>query len=76
MLYREEDVAEDGSIKPAALEATARGEDIRTLEVDSHGHGDDGHEHFDEEKVLEYARRKLSGVDVDDGVETSQDDVD
>jgi hypothetical protein len=69
-LYLKEDVNEDGSIKPEALEAAKK----------ASGHiahdEDDDAESFDEEKVLEHARRKLSTVDVDDKVETNDDDVD
>lgn len=69
-LYLKEDVNEDGSIKPAALEAAGK----------ASGHiahdGDDHDEHFDEEKVIEEARRKLSTVGADDKDETNADDVD
>jgi hypothetical protein len=69
-LYLKEDVNEDGSIKPAALEAAKNA----SGHVAHDGDGDE--EHFDEEKVIEEARRKLSTVDVDDKVDTSADDVD
>lgn len=71
-LYRKEDVNEDGSIKPAALEAAAKA--AGTEDGTTEDHGDE--EPFDEEKVLDFARRKLSGVGLDEGIETSQDDVD
>lgn len=74
-LYRKEDVNEDGSIKPAALEAALKasggvGDEAIAPEND----GDDAS--FDEDKVLDVARRKLSGVGLDKSVETSADDVD
>lgn len=69
-LYLKEDVNEDGSIKPEALEAAKK--------ASGHIAQDDGDdaESFDEEKVLEQARRNLSTVEVDDKVETNEDDVD
>lgn len=74
-LYRKEDVNEDGSIKPAALEAAKQA----SGHVSHDGAGsaqDSDQESFDEEKAIEEARRKLSGVVVDDEFKTSEDDVD
>jgi hypothetical protein len=75
-LYLKEDVNEDGSIKPHAFEAAKKA----SGHVSSDGAGsakDSDEEPFDEEKVIEEARRKLSGVGVgDEGIETSADDVD
>jgi len=82
-LYLKEDVNEDGSLKPAALQATARASggkgmtNGRPLDLDQSGSDTDSA--FDEEKALAEARRKLSGVELDDNiekVETSADDVD
>jgi hypothetical protein len=71
-LYRKEDVDEDGFVKPHALEAAQKA----SGHVSNDG-ADSAKESFDEEKALEEARRKLSGVGVgDEGVETSADDVD
>ena len=74
-LYLKEDVNEDGSLKPAALEAAAQksggvapGEHL----ADAHG----AEHHFDEEKALDEARRKLSTVDVSEKAQTNDDDVD
>ncbi|KAK3385413.1 hypothetical protein B0H63DRAFT_472883 [Podospora didyma] len=78
-LHLKEDINEDGTLKPAAKEALAKA---------SGGHGKKGapldddsdkskHDHFDEEKALDEARRKLSGVGLDEpGPETNDDDVD
>ncbi|KAK0749722.1 hypothetical protein B0T18DRAFT_479631 [Schizothecium vesticola] len=71
-LYRKEDVNEDGSLKPGAVQAS--GSESKSERSGSH---DDEHEHFDEEKAIEEAKRKLSTVDVTEGgVETNADDVD
>ena len=83
-LYLKEDVNEDGSLKPAALQATARasgGKGMMTkgMPLDLDQSGSDTDSTFDEEKALAEARRKLSGVELDDDiekVETSADDVD
>ena len=75
-LYLREDVNEDGSLKPAALEATAKksgglapGEPLEPIAAETE-------EPFDEAKVLAEARRRLSGVDLEDEVQTTSDDVD
>ncbi|KAK3313155.1 hypothetical protein B0H66DRAFT_387398 [Apodospora peruviana] len=77
-LYLKEDVNEDGSLKPSALQATAiasgGGAKGKGEPIDLHHD-----EHFDEEKALDEARRKLSGVSVGDGNpfdNTNEDDVD
>jgi hypothetical protein len=69
-LYLKEDVNEDGSIKPEAFEAARKASGHVSHEKDS------DEESFDEEKVIEEARRKLSSVGVEDGIQTSADDVD
>lgn len=69
-LYRKEDVNEDGSIKPAALEPASKA---------SGGEGsrpESDEEPFDEEKAIDAARRKLSGVDPEGAIKTSLEDVD
>ncbi len=69
-IYRQEDVNEDGTLKPAAL---------RSNPAYVHSEQDEGeHEAHDEKKVLEEARRKLSEAGLVDDVvpETSPDDVD
>lgn len=74
-LYRKEDVNEDGSIKSVALEAVSNvsgGVGRQTAPTE----GESDAEPFDEEKVLEVARRKLSGVDLEESIKTSADDVD
>lgn len=76
-LYLKEDVNEDGSLKPAAIEATARrsgglapGEPLEPIAAHTE-------EPFDEAKVLDEARRRLSGVDLEgEDVQTTSDDVD
>ncbi|KAK0630407.1 hypothetical protein B0T17DRAFT_487981 [Bombardia bombarda] len=81
-LYLKEDINEDGSLKPAALQATkkASGSGPGQEGKSSSSNGDaeeakqDGDEHFDEEKAIEEARRKLGGVSVGEG--TNDDDVD
>lgn len=75
-LYLKEDVNEDGSIKPHALEAAKKASG-HVVDEDAAAGEDSDEESFDEEKALEAARRKLSGVGVDDGgAETNADDVD
>jgi hypothetical protein len=72
-LYLKEDVNEDGSIKPHAFEAAKKA----SGHVASSEAKDSDEESFDEEKALAEAKRKLSGVGVDDGgIETNADDVD
>jgi len=74
-LYLKEDVNEDGSLKPAALQATkkASGGLVGSKENES---GSDAAS-FDEQKALDEARRKLSGVALDgEKIETRDDDVD
>ena len=71
-LYLKEDVNEDGSIKPHALEAAKKASGHVATD-DTGEKKDSDEESFDEEKAIEEARRKLSGVGVD---ETSADDVD
>lgn len=67
-LHLKEDVNEDGTIKPAALEATAKasggGENGKGEPING-DKGDD--EHFDEKKAIEEARKKLSDVGQDEG---------
>lgn len=70
-LYLKEDVNEDGSIKPHALEAAKKASGHV-----AHDGAKDSDEEFDEEKAIQEARRKLSGAGADDGIETSADDVD
>ncbi|KAK0712835.1 hypothetical protein B0T26DRAFT_648935 [Lasiosphaeria miniovina] len=75
-LYLKEDVNEDGSLKPAALQNKG-GHEKKEGGVDDDDEEGNGHdEDFDEEKALAEARRKLSGVDLDAGPETNEDDVD
>ena len=80
-LYLKEDVNEDGSLKPEALKAYTSGKTFqdkskgKDSSAEAAGH-DDKEEHFDEEKVLEEARRSLSNVNVAGTEETSADDVD
>ena len=82
-LYLKEDVNEDGSIKPAALEAAAiasggQGHTERPTGDEFGDDDDDGVESFDEDKAIDEARRKLSGVDLksDKPAETNDDDID
>lgn len=75
-LYLKEDVNEDGSLKPAALKATAKasggqGEKGKPMEVE-----DSDEASFEEEKAIEEARRKLSGVGLDGEGQIDDDDVD
>lgn len=75
-LYLKEDVNEDGSIMPRALEAAKKASGHVSSDGAATGRESD-EESFDEEEVLEVARRKLSGVGVDDAAaETGPDDVD
>ena len=72
-LYLKEDVNEDGSIKPEALERVGRPEEHQDDEKDD--------EHaFDEKKALDEARKHLSQENLETGggklPETSADDVD
>ncbi|KAK3346611.1 hypothetical protein B0T25DRAFT_507112 [Lasiosphaeria hispida] len=83
-LYLREDINEDGSLKPAALEATAKAsggqgkkggpiEDERVMTATKDG----SEKSFDDEKALDEARRKLSGVGLgEDKEQTNDDDVD
>ncbi len=73
-LYLKEDVNEDGSLKPAALEATAK--KSGGVAHGEHHASEDHDEPFDEQKALDEARRKLSGVELDEVVKTSGEDVD
>ncbi|KAK1752976.1 DUF1769-domain-containing protein [Echria macrotheca] len=74
-LYLKEDVNEDGSLKPAALQATKKASGGLVNSKDNESGSDAAS--FDEEKALDEARRKLSGVGLDGGkFETGDDDVD
>jgi hypothetical protein len=81
-LHLAEDVNEDGSLKPAALEALAhasggkgqKGEPLPEPEPELELEPDE--EDFQEEEVLGEARRKLSKVDLNGDGETKEDDVD
>jgi len=67
-LHLKEDVNEDGTIKPAALEETAKasgGGEKGKGEPINGDKGDD--DQFDEEKALDEARKKLSGADLGGG---------
>ncbi|KAK0725230.1 hypothetical protein B0H67DRAFT_598547 [Lasiosphaeris hirsuta] len=81
-LYLREDVNEDGSLKPAALAATARasggqGKMGGPIEGEKVTTSKDGSEKsFDDEKALDEARRKLSGAGSEDKAETNDADVD
>ena len=78
-LYLKEDVNEDGSLKPEALKAYTSGktfQDKSKQDPSAEGGHAKTDEHFDEEKVLEEARRSLSNVNVAGTEETSADDVD
>jgi hypothetical protein len=81
-LHLAEDVNEDGTLKPAALEAMARAADGKGLkggaspEPEPELELEPDEEDFNEEEVLGEARRKLSGVDLNGGGETNEDDVD
>ena len=73
-LYLKEDVNEDGSLKPAALRAAKKasgGQGEKGKPV-----GDSNEDSFDEEKAIEEARRKLSGVGLDGTEQVNDDDVD
>ncbi|KAK3317805.1 hypothetical protein B0T19DRAFT_405469 [Cercophora scortea] len=75
-LYLKDDVNEDGSLKPAALQATAKasgGQGRKGEPVDA-PEGEEKTDDFDEDKALDEARRKLSSVEL--GGETNGDDVD
>ncbi|KAH6615793.1 hypothetical protein B0J18DRAFT_372913 [Chaetomium sp. MPI-SDFR-AT-0129] len=88
-LHLAEDINEDGTLKPAALEALAQSSGGQGMLEGEKGllpvrrGGDESEvdlepdeEDFDEEQALGEARRKLSGVDITGGVETREDDVD
>lgn len=81
-LHLAEDVNEDGSLKPAALEALAqasggkgqKGEPLPEPEPELELEPDE--EDFREEEALGEARRKLSKVALNGDGETNEDDVD
>jgi hypothetical protein len=81
-LHLKEDVNEDGTLKPAALEAVEHasggkkqnGVGPRKPEPELELEPDE--EDFNEEQALGEARRKLSTVDLDGEGETNEDDVD
>lgn len=78
-LHLAEDVNEDGTLKPAALEAMKRGKGQKEQpflgpEPDMDLEPDE--EDFNEEEVLGEARWKLSGVDLNHESGTKADDVD
>ncbi|KAK4034318.1 hypothetical protein C8A01DRAFT_18859 [Parachaetomium inaequale] len=81
-LHLAEDVNEDGTLKPAALEAMARAADGQGLkdealpEPEPELELEPDEEDFSEEEVLGEARRKLSGVDLNGENGTKEDDVD
>lgn len=83
-LHLAEDIDEDGSLKPTALQALAyasgrqsNGERLSNLQSESEDDGADIEvTDFDEEKSLNEARRKLSGVDLEGKAPTSDDDID
>ncbi len=78
-LHLKEDVNEDGTLKPTALQATVpRARDDSDQEAAA---GTDEHEQpFDEKKAVDEARRRLSEVNLDvagdEGVIVSAEDVD
>src|SRR6516162_9970530 len=75
-LYLKEDINEDGSLKPAAVEATKLASD-RVLR--SHDPALHDCPPINEQGALEEARRKFSAVDLMEGngcEETNDDDVD
>lgn len=71
-LYLKEDVNEDGSLKPAAIESHKLAE-TGSVAVTSEAAGE-----AEDPKVLEEARKKLEGLDVgkDSAEATNDDDVD
>lgn len=78
-LHLAEDVNEDGTLKPAALEAMKRGKGQKEQaflgpEPDLELEPDE--EDFNEEEILSEARRTLSGVDLNGDSGTKADDVD
>ncbi|KAL2024914.1 hypothetical protein VTK56DRAFT_3613 [Thermocarpiscus australiensis] len=88
-LHLAEDVNEDGSLKPAALQAVAqasggqgrKGEPMPELALvpeleEEEGFEDVDDEDFHEEEVLNEARRRLSEVNLNETTEPNQDDVD
>jgi len=73
-LYRKEDVNEDGTINPEALKATKKAsggekddadDDDSSASSSTDGKDNGDAANFDEEKAINEARRKLSGVDLD-----------
>lgn len=75
-LFLKEDVNEDGTLKPKALEAIKKasgGEGNKGEPLEMVANGSDAGS-FDEEKAVEEAKRKFSGAD--GKVETNDDDVD
>ncbi|EAQ83421.1 hypothetical protein CHGG_09825 [Chaetomium globosum CBS 148.51] len=78
-LHLAEDVNEDGTLKPAALEAMKRGQGQKQqpfLGPESDLELEPDEEDFNEEEALSEARRKLSGVDLEGESGTKADDVD
>jgi len=76
-LHLAEDINEDGSLKPAAIEALrtssgAEGEKGEPL-ADPKPKDNGG---FDEDKALEEAKKKLEGVSLDEKPDGGNDDVD
>lgn len=70
-LYLKEDVNEDGSLKPAAIESHKK-EKREAGGISEHAH------EKEDPKVMEEARKKFEGLDVGEkkGEETNEDDVD
>jgi len=81
-LHLAEDINEDGTLKPAALEAIehasgGKGRNGKTLpRSESELDLEPDEEEFQEEEALGEARRRLSQVDVKGGNGTNDDDVD
>ncbi|KAK4154232.1 hypothetical protein C8A00DRAFT_14624 [Chaetomidium leptoderma] len=73
-LHLAEDVNEDGTLKPSALEAMPQVPGSKESEPELELEPDE--EDFNEEEALGEARRKLSGVDLNGADETKADDVD
>ncbi len=73
-LYLKEDVNEDGSLKPAALQATAKascGQGAKGKPLEQTANGSEAGS-FDEEKALDEARSKLEGTELGEDKEKAK----
>ncbi|KAK4225420.1 hypothetical protein QBC38DRAFT_264290 [Podospora fimiseda] len=76
-LHRAEDINEDGSLKPAAIEALRKSSGAEGEKGESLAdHKSEENGGLDEDKAIEEAKKKLEGVSLDAKLDGKEDDVD